>query len=183
MQDGNRGIGMGYDQFIETFKSVCRDHQQKGRARIFAFVFYDMAHGLIRAALKQANGFQRLHEKTGRDVTLFYLHDSAAFAHCQQFNLTFMSALGVKGQAEVPCMVFFHVDDEDIKDASIYAIDEKSTDPVLIIAELEEYVDSAIRALNAEGDLSGLTFLGKAVTKLNCLVKFSELLLKLKGVA
>lgn len=65
MQAGNRGIGMGYGQFVDTFESVCRKHLRDGKARAFAFVFYDMTHGVVRETLRQAHGFQRLHEKTG----------------------------------------------------------------------------------------------------------------------
>ena len=174
---------MGYGQFVEAFESVCRKHLQEGRARAFAFVFYDMAHGVVHEALRQAGGFQRLHEKTGTDVTLFYLHDHAVDAHWRKFNLEFMAALGVENQAKTPCMVFFRVEGEDIEDVSIYAIDEKSTDPVLTVAELEQYVDEAIKNLNAEGDASAVAFLGKALVQLGGLVKFGEFLLRLKGAA
>lgn len=75
------------------------------------------------------------------------------------------------------------MEDEDIEDVSIYAIDEKSTDPVLTVAELEQYVDDAIMTLNAEGDVSALVSLGKAVVHLSGLVKFGEFLLRLKGAA
>ena len=173
---------MGYGQFVETFESVCRKHRQEGKARAFAFVFYDMTHGVVREALRQAHGFQRLHEKTGNDVTLFYLHDYAVDAHWRQFNLEFMAALGVENQAKTPCMVFFRVENEDIEDVSIYAIDEKSTDPVLTVAELEQYVDDAVKTLNAEGDISALASLGKALVPLGGFVKFGEFLLRLKGV-
>lgn len=172
---------MGYEQFVGTFESVCREHMREGRARAFAFVFYDMTHGVVREALRQAHGFQRLHEKTGNDVTLFYLHDCAMDAHWRKFNLEFMAALGVGNQTKTPCMIFFRVEDEDIEDVSIYAIDEKSIDPVLTVAELEQYVDDAIKKLNAEGDVSALTSLGKVVVQLGGLVKFGEFLLRLKG--
>lgn len=183
MQAGDRGIGMGYEHFVKTFESVCRAHRLEGRARAFAFVFYDMGHGVVRDALSKADGFRRLHEKTGNDVTLFYLHDYAVDAHWRQFNLEFMAALGVENQAKTPCMVFFRVENEDIEDVSIYAIDERSMDPVLTVAELEQYVDDAVKTLNAEGDVSALGSLGKTVVQLGGLVKLAEFLLRLKGVA
>jgi hypothetical protein len=180
MQNGNRGIGMGYDQFLETFNSVCLDHIQQGLARIFAFVFYDMKHGVVRDALKNADGFRRLHEKTATDVTLFYLHADAKESHLQNFNLCFMEALGIENQVQVPCMVFFRVNNENIEDVSLYAIDEKSTDLALTIAELERYVDEAINALNSEGNLSALTFIGNYFPSFGSLIKLVEFLLKFK---
>lgn len=182
MQEGNRGIGMGYEQFVGAFESVCHQHLKEGRARAFAFVFYDMTHGTVRDALSHAHGFQRLHDKTGKDVTLFYLHDRAVHAHWQRFNREFMAALGVDGQATTPCMVFFRVEDDAIVDVSIYEIDEESSDPVLTVAELEQYVEAALKGLNAEGDVSALTSVGAAVVKFGSLVKLGEFLLRLKGV-
>ncbi len=182
MQAGNRGIGMGYEQFVDTFQDVCLEHQQDGRARVFAFVFYDMSHGVVRDALYQAQGFQRLHEKTGQDVTLFYLHDGAVDAHWRNFNLEFMAALGVEGQATTPSIVFFRVENGDIEVLSIYAIDGDSTDPVLIVAELEQYVGDAVKILNAEGNVSALTSLGTAVVQFAGLVRLADFASRLTNI-
>ena len=90
MQEGDRGIGMGYTAFINRFEAICQEHLHEGRARAFAFVFYDMTNGVVRRALSDAQGFRLLHEKTGKDITLFYLHDRAIEAHWGSFNKTFM---------------------------------------------------------------------------------------------
>lgn len=183
MQAGNRGIGMGYNQFVETFQTVCSEHLKDGRARAFAFVFYDMSHGVVRDALRQAHGFYRLHEKTGKDVTLFYLHDQAVDAHWRSFNLAFMAALGITDQTTTPCMVFFRVSGGNIEDVSIYAIDGESNNPVLTVAELEQYVDDAVKKLNAEGDISALTSLAAAVVQLAGLLKFADFVKKISSAA
>lgn len=183
MQEGPRGIGMGYWNFIEEFTTICQRHLYEGRARAFAFVFYDMTNGVVRQALSEAHGFRILHEKTGRDITLFYLHDHAVDAHWRSFNKEFMAALGIEGQAEPPCMVFFRVHGENIEDVSIYRIDEQTRDPVLVAAELEQYVDEAIRKMNAEGDFSALTDLRKLVAPISALIKLNEFVLRLKSVA
>ncbi|MEZ5646851.1 MAG: hypothetical protein R3E99_17135 [Burkholderiaceae bacterium] len=99
MQEGDRGVGMGYTAFINRFETICQEHLHEGRARAFAFVFYDMTNGVVRRALSDAQGFRLLHEKTGKDITLFYLHDRAIEAHWRSFNKTFMEALGVEDQA------------------------------------------------------------------------------------
>lgn len=183
MQEGDRGFGMGYTAFINRFEAICQEHLHDGRARAFAFVFYDMTNGVVRRALTDAHGFRLLHEKTGKDITLFYLHDRAIEAHWCDFNRTFMQALGVEGQAAPPCMVFFRVHGEDIEDVSIYCIDEQTTDPVLVAAELERYVDDAIKRLNDEGDVSALSALGGLIAPIGALAKVGEFLLKLKGAA
>jgi hypothetical protein len=183
MQEGPRGIGMGYKDFIAAFQAICQEHLMDGRARAFAFIFYDMTNGVVRRALSQAHGFRLLHEKTGKDITLFYLHDRAVEAHWRNFNKTFMTALGVEEQAVPPCMVFFRVHGEQIEDVSIYTIDDQTQDPVLIVAELEQYVDDAIKRINAEGNLSGISGWGKAIAPITAIAKLGELILKLKGVA
>lgn len=183
MQEGDRGIGMGYTAFISRFEAICQEHLHEGRARAFAFVFYDMTNGVVRRALHDAHGFRLLHEKTGKDITLFYLHDLAIEAHWRSFNRTFMNALGVEGQTAPPCIVFFRVHGEDIEDVSIYRIDDQTTDPVLVAAELEQYVNDAIKRLNAEGDVSALSSLGRLIAPIGALAKVGEFLLKLKGAA
>jgi hypothetical protein len=182
MQEGPRGIGMGYKGFIAKFEAICQEHLRDGRARAFAFVFYDMTNGVVRRALRDAHGFRSLHEMTGKDITLFYLHDRAIEAHWRGFNKVFMAALGVEQQAVPPCMVFFRVHGEQLEDVSIYHIDEQTEDPVLVVAELEQYVDDAIKRMNAEGDFSAFSGLGKAIAPITALSKLGELLLKLKGV-
>ena len=180
MQAGSRGIGMGYNEFVTQFEAICQEHLQEERAQAFAFLFYDMANGMVRRALREGNGFRLLHEKTGRDITLFYLHDQAVDAHWRSFNQRFMSTLGIEDQAKPPCMVFFRVHAGNIEDVSIYRIDEKSTDPILIVAELEQYVDDAIKQLKAEGDVSALTDVGKLIAPIGSLIKVGEFLLKLR---
>jgi hypothetical protein len=182
MQEGPRGIGMGYKEFIARFEAICQEHLRDGRARAFAFVFYNMTNGVVRRALSQAHGFRLLHERTGKDITLFYLHDLAIEAHWRSFNKAFMAALGVEQQAVPPCMVLFRVHGEQVEDVSIYSIDEQTQDPVLIVAELEQYVDDVIKRMNAEGNFSAFSGLGKAIAPITALSKLGELLLKLKVV-
>lgn len=183
MQAGSRGIGMGYKDFVGQFEAICQEHLQEGRAQAFAFLFYDMTNGMVRRALREGHGFRLLHEKTDRDVTLFYLHDQAIDAHWRNFNQRFMATLGIEDQAKPPCMVFFRVHAGNIEDVSIYRIDEGSTDPILIVAELEQYVDDAIKRLKTEGDVSALTVLGKLIAPIGTLIKVGEFLLKLRGAA
>jgi hypothetical protein len=100
MQAGARGVGMGYEQFVETFAEICQEHLAASRARILAFVFYDMENSTVRRALREADGFHRLNQLTGKEISLFYLHDSAAYARWSSFNRVFMDALGIADQAK-----------------------------------------------------------------------------------
>lgn len=53
----------------------------------------------------------------------------------------------------------------------------------LVAAELEQYVDDAIKRMKAEGDFSALTDLSKIVAPISALTKLGTFLLRLKGVA
>ena len=66
LQGADRGIGMGYEHFVAEFENICEDHIRNGRARAFAFIFYDMTNGPIRAALKSERGFEILNALTGK---------------------------------------------------------------------------------------------------------------------
>jgi hypothetical protein len=70
-----------------------------------------------------------------------------------------------------------------VEDVSIYAIDERTRDPILIVAELENYVNDAKQRLTAEGNLSGLLSIGKVFAPLGLALKLSEFLIKLKGLS
>ena len=50
-QVSGHGQGLGHDDFKKRFKEICEEHLREKRARIFAFVFYDMTHGTVREAL------------------------------------------------------------------------------------------------------------------------------------
>lgn len=181
LQEGSRGIGMGYEQFVRTFTATCNEHLNEGRARAFAFVFYDMSNGIVRRALTEAHGFKALHEQSGSEMTLFYLHDKAVAAHWRSFNREFLDALGVADQAIPPCVVFFRVHGDEIEDVSIYKVDDHTDDPVLVVAEIQGYVASAIKQMNQEGDLSALTVAAKIVSSIGALIKVGEFILRLKG--
>src|SRR3546814_14406417 len=79
-----------------------------------------MSHHTIRNALKDADGFNRLHDRTAKDVTLFYLHAEAVSLHWEDFNRRFMELLGIEEQAEIPCMVFFRSEERRVgKECSV----------------------------------------------------------------
>lgn len=52
----------------------------------------------------------------------------------------------------------------------------------LIVAELQQYVDDAIKQLNAEGDVSVLIDVGKLIAPIGTMIKVGELLLGLRVV-
>lgn len=174
-----RGQGLGYDEFIDRFKEVCEEHLREKRARVFAFVFYDATHGVVRQALRGADGFRRLDETLGNDVSLFFLHDYAVDKYWNDFNERFIGALNLQGQAEPPCMVVFKFEQGEFADGMIFPLDNDNMDPVTVANEMVHFARSAIRAIDAEGDASALRALPKAASKLLSIAKYAEFLLRM----
>jgi len=40
-QGSGNGIGHGLDSFLNRFDCICSGHRKEGRAKAFAFIFYD----------------------------------------------------------------------------------------------------------------------------------------------
>jgi hypothetical protein len=175
-QVSGRGQGLGHDDFKRRFRTICEEHLQEKRARIFAFVFYDMNHGIVREALRSADGFRRLDEVSGKDVSLFYLHDRAIERHGNNFNQRFLRALNIQNQAKPPCMVVFKFEDSSFVDGTIFPLDYENKDAVTVANDMVHFLRSTIESLNKEGDLSGLTTLPAAAMKLIGLAKSFEYL-------
>lgn len=171
-----RGQGLAHDDFKKRFKEICEEHLRERRARIFAFMFYDMNHDIVRDALRDAEGFRRLDETSGKDVSLFYLHDRAVEQHGNDFNQRLLKALKIKGQAEPPCMVVFKFEYGSFVDGMIFPLDYENNDAVTVVNDMVHFLRSAIDVINEESNPSALTALPAAAIKLIGLAKFAEYL-------
>ena len=119
---------------------------------------------------------RRLDETSGRDVSLFYLHDRAVEKHWNDFNQRFLKALKINGQAEPPCMVVFKFEDGSIVDSLILPLDYENKDAVTVANDMVHFLRSAIEVINKEGDLSALAALPAGAMRLIRLAKFAEYL-------
>jgi hypothetical protein len=159
LQGADRGVGMGYEEFVSEFERICEVHFREKRARAFAFVFYDMTDGPVRKALKSERGYQILNEASGKDLTLFYLHSEATRDRAKQFNDKFLKALNVNEQVAPPCIVFFRISGKNIEDVALNSIDSETEDLYLIIEEMRRHIVSYVEGINEQGNLSGLTWI------------------------
>jgi hypothetical protein len=121
-QGTGNGIGHGLGSFLDRFDSICAQHLAAGRARAFAFIFYDFKDEHLRKVLKNQGVFAKLDRLSGANLSIFYLHRGTRHA-IKVFNDTFMNALGVEGQAFLPCVVFFRVREGQIEDVEIAQLD------------------------------------------------------------
>ncbi|MYZ52606.1 hypothetical protein [Malikia spinosa] len=111
-------IGYGLSSFLLRFDEICIEHLSKGRAKSFAFIFYDFNDQDIRNILGDKGVFVQLDRLSGKELSVFYLHVGKKAA-VESFNTTFLSALCIEGHAALPCVVFFRVRDGAIQDVEI----------------------------------------------------------------
>lgn len=138
-QGSGKGIGHSLDSFQERFDQICRAHVEDGRAKAFAFVFYDFTDRDIRHILKNQGVFAQLDRLSGREISLFYLHADGRNA-IEQFNEHFMPLLDIENQATLPCVVFFRVDREKLNDVEVVQLE--SADQIHGFHELYGVVES-----------------------------------------
>lgn len=117
-QGSGNGIGHGLQSFLGRLDEICAEHLAKGRAKSFAFIFYDFTDQAIRKILKNQGVFAQLDRLSGKELSVFYLH-AGTKAAVEAFNAHFFSALGIQGQAEPPCVVFFRVQNGAVEDVII----------------------------------------------------------------
>lgn len=142
-QGSGNGIGHGFQSFFRRFDEICSEHLAEGRARSFAFIFYDFTDQVIRKILKNQGVFAQLDRLSGNELSVFYLH-AGKMATVEAFNTHFFSTLGIEDQATLPCVVFFRVHEgaiEDVEIAQLESVDLIHCFPELYDA-IQQYISS-----------------------------------------
>lgn len=121
-QRHRHGVGLGFEEFSKRFDDICQQHLAQGKARAFAFIFYDFEDRAIRGILKDEGVFAELDRLSGDRMTIFYLNASTRHG-VKSFNEQFLSALGVVEPVSLPCVVFFKVKDEEIREVDVAILD------------------------------------------------------------
>lgn len=117
-QGTGHGMGHSLDSFSVRFELLCQEHLREGRARAFAFVFYDFYDDELRNILRDQGVFTQLDRLTSNDLSVFYLHSGRRQA-VAQFNAEFKRRLGVDSDVNLPCVVFFRLKGGKIEDVTI----------------------------------------------------------------
>ncbi|GHT82869.1 hypothetical protein AGMMS49543_08640 [Betaproteobacteria bacterium] len=126
-QGSGKGIGHGLQSFLWRFDEICTEHLARGRAKSFAFIFYDFTDQAIRKILKSQGVFTQLDRLSCTELSVFYLH-AGTKAAVEAFNAHFFSVLGIEDQTMLPCVVFFRVQKGVVEDVEIAQLE--STDLV-----------------------------------------------------
>lgn len=117
-QGTGNGIGHNLESFQRRFDEICAEHLAEGRASSFAFIFYNFTDNEFRRILKDEGVFAKLDRLSGTELSLFYLHTGRK-SSVDFFNRHFLSALGVRDRAALPCVVFFRVKENEVIDVEI----------------------------------------------------------------
>jgi hypothetical protein len=117
-QGSGKGIGHNLPTFLARFQQICQEHLEAGRAKAFAFVFYDFTDQKLRAVLKDQGVFARLDRLSGKDLSVFYLHTGRKEA-VKQFNQVLLTALGIQEEAQLPCVVFCRLRNNQFEDVTV----------------------------------------------------------------
>jgi hypothetical protein len=140
-QGRGKGIGHSVDSFSQWFSQLCEQHLHGGRARAFAFIFYDFSDSDFRQVLKDQGVFAKLDRLAGDRLSVFYLHSGTRHT-VQRFNTEFLSRLGLQEQVTLPCVVFFKVSNGQIADVA--AVHSESADLIHGFEELQAVISSYI---------------------------------------
>lgn len=153
-EGSGNGIGHGLSSFLRRFDEICSEHLAKGRAKSFAFVFYDFTDQAIREILQDHGVFTRLDRLSGRELSVFYLH-ARKKRTIRAFNAHFFSALGIEGQVMLPCVVFFRVLEGAVEDVEIAQLE--SADLIHGFHELHDAIQQYLVAKPAAPALPSRT--------------------------
>lgn len=121
------------EDFEHRFFEVCKAHRAQGRALAFAFILFDRSHAYVRGALAQQNYWDALDEIAGRRLSVFsldvrppqttgrtelrWMHVAETVRFADQHQDVLTDLFGEVTVRELPCVIFFQVDHEDLVDA------------------------------------------------------------------
>lgn len=141
-QGTGHGIDHSLSSFLVRFELLCREHIREGRARAFAFIFYDFYDQELRRILRDQGVFAELDRLSGTSLSLFYLH-AGRRRTVERFNAGFLKRLGVNSDARLPCVVFFRVKEDKIEDVTIAQLENANL--IHGFRELYGVIESYIR--------------------------------------
>ncbi|QXP55186.1 hypothetical protein H0I25_14005 [Cellulophaga sp. HaHa_2_95] len=141
-QGHQQGIGHGYNSFLKRFIDICENHLKNKRAKSFAFILYDFHDKQIRDILKSQGGFAKLDRLSGSELSVFYIHsDNKKLV--KAFNRIFVGAFEIKNTAELPCVLFFKMEDGDVDDVQIVELEQ--TDKMFAFQELYNTIENYLK--------------------------------------
>jgi hypothetical protein len=140
-QGPGRGIGHNVESFRRRFDAICREHIHAGRAKAFAFIFYDFTDQHLRRLLKDQGVFVQLDRLAGNKLSIFFLHTGSGRS-VEAFNQQFLSQLGIAESVTLPAVVFFKVKEGELTDIAVVELD--NSDLIHGFKELYDVIENYI---------------------------------------
>jgi|ERR1043166_2479018 hypothetical protein len=140
-QGKGQGIGHTVDSFYRRFEEICREHLKAGKAKAFAFIFYDFLDRDLKTLLKDQGVFSQLDRLAGHKLSIFFLH-TASRSTVEAFNQEFLAALGIPETVGLPTVVFFKLREDDLTDVAV--VELNSSDLIHGFKELYDIIGKYI---------------------------------------
>ena len=159
-QGYRKGIGKtghSLETFLRRFDEICTE---KGSKRSFAFIFYDFRDSIIKKILKDEGVFVELDRLSEKKLSIFFLH-AASENGTRRFNRAFLSKLGLKGKVELPCVVFFKLNDSEVTDVTAVTI---GTDLIQGFHELYEIINQYLKDEQPKQNWKVVRYIKSALT-------------------
>jgi hypothetical protein len=157
--------GYRYDEFVQHFDSICKEHLVNDRAKKFAFIVYNF-HSPTHEVLQNQGVFIELDRLSGKDITVFYLdgqtnqnRNSQSFLFANLNNIL----LELTGDEirSLPFVVFFDFKNNDVSNLKCYPIRD---DKKFIVNDLSN-------AIRIESNSLPKTTIKKRTSVLNSLIR------------
>ena len=140
-QGQGKGIGHSLRSFRERFDKICSEHIHAGRAKAFAFIFYDFTDQHLKRLLKDQGVFVQLDRLAGDKLSIFFLHTGSRRS-VEAFNQQFLSQLGIAESVTLPAVVFFKVKEGELTDIAVVELD--NSDLIHGFKELYDVIEKYI---------------------------------------
>ncbi|KAA0075884.1 hypothetical protein [Tardiphaga sp. P9-11] len=105
-QNEGRSIGYELPDFLNRFDQILKSHLDEGRARAFAFLFYNFEQKEFKNLVLDPEVMISLDRLTGKELSVFFF-DEGKKRSLATFNNKFTKKLGFEGTSKTPCIVFF----------------------------------------------------------------------------
>jgi hypothetical protein len=161
--------GLDFNEFIDTFFEICKNHQLDGRASAFAFIIYDFNNPHLYKILTDKDYWESLNRLSGNYLTIFSLFeqetknkiDSNVYPKFiklkfeavkvetkkdislsyKQIIETFFGSIEFK----TPSILFFQVKDEIITDHFFVGLKENKIEEGFL--ELQQFVKESVKSI------------------------------------
>ncbi len=158
--------GYWYDEFVNQFDNICKEHLADKRARKFAFIIFDF-HSATHSVLQTQGVFTDLDRLSGKDITIFYL-DGQLNEHRNTQNRLFknlndlVTGLAEQSIQSIPFILFFDFNKGDVDNFKFYPIRDSEQ---FILNDLTIAVNKELQSLPKESKK------GETSTVLNLIIE------------